>query len=51
MQQYADIYLLLNYSRLKKPTPQIVGSVPEAATTDLRTPDDRRDRRMKHIVI
>ena len=83
MQQYADIYLLLNYStcfgrssrpssgvhktvfaatgtdhtiwgtgffkRLKKLAPQIVWSVPEAATTVLCTPDDVGDGRPKHV--
>jgi len=82
MQQYADIYLLLNYStwfgrpsypssevhntvvatsgtdhtsyyltwsRLRKLAPQIVWSVPEAATTVLYTPDDGRDGRPKHV--
>ena len=88
MQQYADIYLLLNYStsfgrpsrpssgvhktvvaasgtdhtiwgtsffkcdlwsRLKKLAPQIVWSVPEAATTVLCTPDDGRDGRPRLV--
>jgi len=83
MQQYADIYLLLNYStcferpsrpssgvhktvfaasgadhtiwgasffkHFKKLAPQIVWSVPEAATTVLCTPDDGRDGRSKHV--
>ena len=49
MQQYADIYLLLNYSCLKKLAPQIEWSVPEATTTDLRIPDDGRDGRLKHV--
>ena len=92
MQQYADMYLLLNYSTcfgrpsrlssgvhktvitasgtdhtiweasffkrdqirtilslLKKLASQIVWSVPEAATTVLCTPDDRRDGRPKHV--
>ena len=88
MQQYADIYLLLNYStcfgrpsrpssgvhktvvaasgtdhiiwgesflkgeqktRLRKLAPQIVRSVPEAATTVLYTPDNGRDGRPKHV--
>ena len=89
MQQYADIYLLLNYStcfglpsrpssgvhktvvatsgtdhtiweasffkrdqiwsRLKTLAPQIVCSVPEAATAVLCTPDDGRDGRPKRV--
>ena len=89
MQNYAAIYLLLNYStyfdrpsrpssgvykivvaasgtdhtiweasickrdhkwsRLKMLAPQIVLSVPEAATTILCTPDDERDGRPKHV--
>ena len=85
MQQYADIYLLLNYStcfgrpsrpssgvhktvvaasgtdhtmgskllqtwpRLKKFAAQTVWSVSEAETTVLRTPDDGRDGRPKHV--
>jgi len=65
MQQYADIYLLLNYStsfgrpsrpspgliwsRMRKLAPQTVRSVPEAATTVLCTPDDGRDGRPNHL--
>ena len=87
IQQYADIYLLLNYStcfgrpsrpssgvhttvvaasgtdhsiwgasptpliwsRLRKLAPQILRSVPVAATTVLCTPDDGRDGRPKHV--
>ena len=77
MQQYADIYLLLNYSTCfgrpsspssgvhkivvaasgtdrniwgaSKLAPQIVRSVPEAATTILCTPDDGLDGRPKHV--
>ena len=38
-----------NWSRLRKLAPQIVRSVPEAATTVLCTPDDRSDGRPKHV--
>ena len=41
--------MLSNLARLKKLATQIVGSVPEAATTVLYTPDDRRDERPKHV--
>jgi len=37
------------WSRLKKLAPQIVRSVPEAATTVLCTPDDGRDGRTIHV--
>jgi len=37
------------WSRLKKLAPQIVRSVPEAATTFLCAPDDGRDGRLKHV--
>ena len=36
-------------SLLKKLAPQIVRSVPDAATTVLCTPDDGRDGRPKHV--
>jgi len=54
MQQYADIYLLLNSSTCfgrpsGKQAAQITRSVPEAATTVLCTPDDGRDGRPKHV--
>jgi len=61
MLQYVDIYLLLNYSTCFGPpshpsseyisflAPRIVRSVPEAATTDLCTPDDGHDGRPKHV--
>jgi len=39
----------LIWSRLRKLAPQIVGSVPEAATTVLCTHDDVRDGRPKHV--
>ena len=57
MQQYADIYLLLNYStyylfgHLWGSLPsQIIWSVPQAEVTVLCTPDDGRDGRAKHVV-
>ena len=40
---------VLVWSRLKKLAPQIVLSVPEAATTVLCTADDGRDGRPKHV--
>ena len=40
---------VLIWSRLNKLAPQIVRTVPEAATTVLRTPDDGRDGRPKHV--
>jgi len=53
MQQYADIYLLLNYStyfgRLSRRSSGVHKTVPEAATTVLCTPDDGRDRHPKHV--
>ena len=57
MQLYADIYLLLNYStcfgRPSRPSSvvhkTVVAAVPEAATTVLCTPDDRRDGHPKHV--
>ena len=53
MQQYADIYLLLNYStyfgRPSRPSSGVRKTVPEAETTVLCTPDDGRDGRPKHI--
>jgi len=39
----------MQHSRLSKLAPQIVWSVPEAATTVLFTPDDGRDDRPKHV--
>jgi len=42
-------YLVLIWSRLRKLAPQIVRSVPEAATTVLCTPDDGSDGRPKHV--
>ena len=41
--------IVLIWSRLRKLAPQIVRSVPEAATTVLCTPDDGRDGRPKHV--
>jgi len=38
-----------NLARLKKLAPQIVRSVPEAATTVVCTPDGGRDERPKHV--
>jgi len=38
-----------NLARLKRLAPQIVCSVPEAATTVSCTPDDGRDGRPKHV--
>ena len=58
MQQYAGIYLLLNYSicfgRPSRPSSgmhktTVAASGTEAATTVLCTPDDGRDGRPKHI--
>jgi len=40
---------VLIWSRLKKLVPQIRRSVPEAAITVLRTPNDGRDGRPKHV--
>jgi len=40
---------VLIWSRMRKLAPQIVLSVPEAATTVLCTPDDRRDGPPKHV--
>jgi len=58
MQQYADIYLLLNYFTCfeRPPRPSsgvhktvVAASVPEAATTVLCIPDDGREGHSKHI--
>jgi len=53
MQQYADIYLLLNYStcfgRPSRPSSGVHKTEPEAVTTVLCTPDDGRDGRPKHV--
>jgi len=62
MQQYADIYLLLNYStcfgRPSRPSSGIHKTVVAASGTDhtiwgarkfLYTPDDGRDERPKHV--
>ena len=40
---------VLIWSSLKKLAPQLVWSVPEAATTVLCTPDDGRDGRLKYV--
>ena len=42
-------HTILVWLRLRKLAPPIVWSVPEAATTVLCTPDDRRDGRPKHV--
>ena len=58
MKQYADIYLLLNYStcfgRPSLPSSGVhetlvAASVPEVATAILFTHDDGRDERPKHV--
>ena len=60
MQQYADIYLLLNYSTCfghpSRPSSGVHKTViaasvsgTEAATTVLCIPDDGRDGRPKHV--
>jgi len=58
MQQYVDIFLLLNYSTcFRRPSRPSSGvrktvvpaAVPETATTVLCTPDDGRDGRPKHV--
>jgi len=59
MKQYADIYLLLNYStcfgRTSRPSSGVHKTVvaasggTDAATTVLYTPDDGRDGRPKHL--
>jgi len=53
MQQYADIYLLLNYykrfGRPSRPSSGVHKTVPETAATVLCTPDDGRDGRPKHV--
>jgi len=48
--QIRSIDRVLIWSRLRKLAPQIVWSVPEAATTVLCTPDDGRDGRQKHVI-
>jgi len=58
MQQYVDIYLLLNdstcFGRPSRPSSGVHKTVvavsgTEAGTTVLRTPDDGRDGRLKHV--
>jgi len=52
MQQYADVFLLLNYSkcfgRLSPPSSGVHKTVVAASGTD-HAPDDGRDRRPKHV--
>jgi len=53
MQQYADIYLLLNCSTCfrgpSRPSSGLHKTAVAASGTDLGTPDDGRDGRPKHV--